>query len=108
MKKFIIVIFLLITVVGCSNNQQTESKNPNQSRMVTMILGVKDESALTQRQFTFKLSNNSSFTPQIKLGNHFPEKNTYSFFFLLDYKQISVVYNGQSKNVIDIDRKSVV
>lgn len=104
-QLLIFISLLSILVNGCSNtNEKTNATINNQKETISVstILGIHNDELYDSKNNWFKIDNNTAFSPYITLGNDFPHDNTYRLFFFLDYKQISIEYNNQSKNFLEL------
>lgn len=67
-----------------------------------MRLALTDDTALTQKYYTFQIDPEASFFPELRVVNDSPDSNPFALFFFLDYKQIPVTYEGQDTSVINL------
>ncbi|MBH0167170.1 hypothetical protein IHV12_19785 [Fictibacillus sp. 7GRE50] len=113
LKTFIICLILLS---GCDEKRLNFSEKANNkiennlkasAETVSMGIEIDDESKLNEDRKSFLITN-KKFSPNIKITNEFPHKNTYSIMFLLNYKQIPMSHNNDEKLVIKetIDARS--
>lgn len=101
MLKKSIILLVIVVLVGCSS--KNEKANSSSLDVVSMGLGMTDETSLNEKQFTYILRSNQDFTPAIEIVNDFPHKNTYKMYVLLDSKKIDFIYNQTKMKDIDVD-----
>ncbi len=62
-----------------------------------------EKHALFNRGFTFQLNEGDPFQPSIEIRNEMPEASMFELYFLLDYKQIAVSYEGKPQKRIRME-----
>lgn len=106
LKKKLHLLFVLIAILtGCNVDEMIDNKQTDQKEKedkVGVSLGLKDESSLNSHQFTHLLNEEATYTPEISIFSNYPEETPYRLFFLLDYKQIPVIFEGETKTSIDL------
>ncbi|WP_226681567.1 hypothetical protein [Sutcliffiella horikoshii] len=113
-----IPLFLLISsiflLISCNTSNQTLKQEQQYSKKVEentldifnlnggFELSLKENNSLTEKNLTF-IINENKFSPDVELLNDYEVSSKYRLFFLVDYNQVNVKYNGESKESIDIN-----
>jgi hypothetical protein len=107
--KTVFIIFLMLLITSCQNKELSKESveqkinNNKGNNSVGITLGLTDESAVSNKNFTHIIKENDIYTPNLHLINRFPNKNKYRVFFLVDYRQKEVIYENKKQNYIDIE-----
>lgn len=104
----ILIVLMMIIVTGCGLNKQANGISKKAGDTINKsyegaMIGLTDESSITDDQLVYKISNKEAFSPTITIGNLYKSNNRYRLLFLLDYKQTKVLYDNKEQKVINID-----
>lgn len=122
-KKLVLLFFVLsIFLVSCNQENRTQTYLENNKNIATEQeslekipeneIGDKfkgynftftDETSVNEQyQYTFKLSSNSEFQPNITISNDHDKEINYEVMFLLNNEQIPVKYKDEKHDYIKI------
>lgn len=104
MKKLLLLLLVVIAASSCTNREEAKPKQAAKPSAVYRVgIGMMEKHALFNRGFTFQLQEGDPFQPLIEIKNEMPEASVYELFFLLDYKQIAVNYEGKPQKKMRLE-----
>jgi len=72
----------------------------------TIAFGVTDETAINDNQLIHKIKSNNDYSPEIIIKNNYDSSFKFRIFFLVDYKQISVMFKDKPVKTLDLQVSS--